>query len=104
MTRANIFICCTLLFSVWAVLPQRGFAQTPANPSSAGDLPAAPQPQFTQNPSGSVALGDPQVALVASFPRQAGLQTPSSPAPQAVPAPQTPGGPMHLNRTEAEQL
>jgi outer membrane protein len=104
MTRANIFICCTLLFSVWAVLPQRGFAQTPANPSAAGDLPAAPQPQFTQNPSGSVALGEPQVALVASFPRQAGLQTPSSTAPQAVPAPQTPGSPMHLNRTQAEQL
>ena len=28
MTRANAFILCTLLLSLWAILPQLGLAQT----------------------------------------------------------------------------
>ena len=104
MTRTNIFIRCTLLFVVWAILPQRGWAQTFDKPASAEDLPAAPQPQLAQTPARSVAPAEPQVALVASSPRGAGSQMPSSAAPQAAPAPQTPTAPMHLNRTQAEQL
>ncbi|MGB8762690.1 MAG: TolC family protein, partial [Candidatus Sulfotelmatobacter sp.] len=104
MTRANILIRCTLLLSVWAIQPLCAVAQTSAKPVPAEDLPAAPQPQFTQNPVPSVRPAEPQVALVASFPLGAAAQVPSSPDPQAVPSPQAPNGPLHLNRTQAEQL
>jgi outer membrane protein len=109
MTRANIFIRCTLLFSAlsfpaFTILGQRGLAQTPTNPASTEDLPSAPQPQLTQNPSHSVAPAVAQVALVATFPREAGTQTSSSAAPQAAPSTQQASGSMHLNRTQAEQL
>ncbi|MGA8442208.1 MAG: TolC family protein [Candidatus Sulfotelmatobacter sp.] len=104
MTRVNILIRCTLLFSVWTVLLQRGVAQTPGKPGSAEELPAAPQPQVAQNQARSVAAAEPQIALVVSFPRGAASQMPSSAAPQAAQTPQTPNGPTHLNRTQAEQL
>jgi len=104
MSRANIFLRCTLLLSVWAILAQRDLAQIPGKPGSAEDLPSAPQPQFAQTPARSVAPPEGQVPLVASFPREAGSQMPSPADPQAVPAAPAPGVPMRLNRTQAEQL
>ena len=104
MTRAYMFISCALLFSVWAVLPQRGLAQSPRKPGPVEELPAAPQPQAAQNPAASVRPAEPQIALVATFPRGSASQMPSSLAPQAPPSPQTPGGPMRLTRVQAEQL
>src|SRR5271156_5370752 len=104
MTRANRLIRCALLLSVWAILSQRGVAQTPGKASSVEDLPPAPQPQVAQSPARSMTPAEPQVALIATFPRGAASQIPSSAAPQAVPSPQTPNGPLHLNRTQAEQL
>jgi outer membrane protein len=104
MTRANTFILCTLLVSLWAILPQPGLAQTPDNSTSAENLPSAPEPQFTQDPTRIVGPPAAQVALVASFPRGAGSQTGSPVDHQVAPAAQTPSGPMRLTRTQAEQL
>ena len=103
MTRANTFILCTLLVSLWAILPQPGLAQTPDKSTSAENLPSAPQPQFTQDPIRILGPPAAQVALVASFPRRAGYQTGSPVDHQVAPVAQTPSGPMRLTRTQAEQ-
>ncbi len=103
MTRANAVILCMLLLSLWAVLPQRGLAQALDKTDSADDLPTAPQPQVTQEPTRIVGPAEAQVTLVASFPRAAGSQTASS-APPTPQADQAAGGPMRLTRTQAEQV
>ncbi len=106
MTRANIFILCTLLLIVWAALPPSGLAQTPDKSGSAENLPSAPQPQFTQNLTRIVVPPEVQVALGASFPRGAGSQSASSVDPQVSAAAPAPSGDtrLRLTRTQAEQL
>ncbi|MGA7926430.1 MAG: TolC family protein [Candidatus Sulfotelmatobacter sp.] len=100
MIRANTFILCTLLLFLWAILPQPGLAQSPEKSGSGENLPSAPQPQFTPNPTLTVGPPEAQAALAASFPRGAA----SSADPQVASAAQTPSGPMRLTRTQAEQL
>ena len=104
MTRANAFILCMLLLSLWAVLPQPGLAQTLDKLDSAENLPSAPQPQVTQKPTRIAGPAEAQVTLVASFPRGAGSQTASSSDPQTPQTGQAPGGPMRLTRTQAEKV
>ncbi|MFZ0418015.1 MAG: TolC family protein [Candidatus Sulfotelmatobacter sp.] len=106
MTRANIFLLCTLLAIVWAVLPPAGLAQTPDKSGSTENLPSAPQPQFTQNLTHIALPPEVQVALGASFPRGAGSQSASSVDPQVSSAAPTPGADtrLRLTRTQAEQL
>jgi len=103
MTRPNIFIFCVVFLASPAILPQSSAAQIPDQPRPAENLPSAPQPQLTQNPAGSVS-SQAQAALVASFPRGAGLQAASSVDPQTAPAGQGPGAPIRLTRSQAEQL
>lgn len=104
MTRANTFILCALLFSLWTLLPRIGLAQAPGNLGEAQNLPPAPQPQSR---AASHAAGN-QAKVVATLVRY-GSQSGTSVDPQAA-TPQTgtpaqpPSTQMRLNRTEAEQL
>lgn len=104
MTSCKIATLCTLLLLFGALLPPHGLAQTSDKSGTVENLPPAPQPQFTQNPSRIVLPPRAQVALVASLPRGAASQTASSADPQAAPAAQPPSGPMRLTRAQAEQL
>ena len=103
MTRPNYFVLCALFLALLASMPQSSAAQTPDQPRPAENLPSAPQPQLTQNPAGIVS-SQAQAALVASFPRGAGVQTTSSVDPQTAQTAQAPGAPIRLTRTQAEQL
>jgi len=100
MTRVNTFLLCTLLLSQWTILSQLALAQSSDNSASADNLPSAPQPQFTQSPTRLGASPEAQLALVASFPREAGSQTASAASPQT----EAPGIAVRLTRTQAEQL
>ena len=104
MTRANAFILCMLLLSLWAVLRERGSAQTPVPPGPAESLPSAPQPQVTQDASRFMLPAEARVALVANFPRGARSQAAGTADPQAAPSGQAPSGLMRLTRRQAEQL
>jgi len=108
MMRANVFLLfCMLLVAAWAVLPPMARAQTPDTSNLAQSLPPAPQPQ---SPVSSLGVSLDNQAVTANL-WHSGSQTSSSVdsqtnAPQA--APQTSaapaGTPLHLNRSEAEQL
>ncbi len=102
MTRANIFIPCTLLLCVWAILPQCGLAQNAGVLASVEDLPSAPQPQLAQTRTRMPALPEAQLTLAVTFPREAGSQA-SAAVPQAAAA-SAPNSPMRLTRAQAEQL
>jgi outer membrane protein len=108
MTRANGFFCtlfCTLLLLLWAIPAQIVWAQTADGSRAAENLPSAPQPQFVRNLRRIGVGPEAEVALVASFPGRAGLQTASSAVDaQVAQAAPTTGGPMRLTRTQAEQL
>lgn len=104
MTRVNTFLLCTLLLSPWTLSSQLALAQTPDQSASADNLPSAPQPQFTRNPTRLGASPEAPLALVADFPREAGSQTASSTSPQTAPPDQAPGSAIRLTRTQAEQL
>jgi outer membrane protein len=108
MTRTNNFFCtlfCTLLLFLWAIPAQISWAQTADGSGAAENLPSAPQPQSMRNLSRIGAGPEAQLALVASFPGQAGLQTASSVVDsQVAQAAPTPGGPIRLTRAQAEQL
>jgi len=95
---------CTLLLSLWAILPQSGLAQMHDNSGSANGLPSAPQPQGAQDPSRFVIPPEDQMGLVASVPEGVRDQTASSTDSQALPAAPTTAGTMRLSRTEAEQV
>ncbi len=100
MTRSKSMMritICTLLLSLWTLLPQRGFAQDPGKPGPES-LPSAPQPQPAQdldrNGAGTLA----RAALYVGHPPE---HQDHSQLPQAVPAPNSP---MQLTRSQAEQL
>ncbi len=93
----------TLLFLL-AILAESGVAQTSYKSEPSESLPSAPQPEFMPSSSGITAGLEAQVGLAASFPRGLGTQTAAAVDAQAAQAAQTPGGPMRLTRTEAEQL
>lgn len=99
--RANTFMLCTLLLSLWA-LPLSGVAQTPDKSGSAENLPSAPAPQPAQVPRIAAPL-QAQVALV-SLPSESASQTISTVDAQTPAVAQAPGSPMRLTRTQAEQL
>ena len=103
MTRVNIFKLCAPLLFLWALLPQLGLAQTSDKSGAAENLPSAPQPQFTPNPSRIVPPPQAQMALVASFQTGDGSQTNSSVDPKTAQAGQAPIT-VRLTRTQAEQL
>jgi outer membrane protein len=104
MTRVNTFLLCTLLLSQGTISSQLALAQTPDKSASADNLPSAPQPQSIQKSTFLGASPEAPLALVASFPREAGSQTASSISPQTPPADQAPGNAIRLTRTQAEQL
>jgi outer membrane protein len=99
--RANTFMLCTLLLSLWA-LPLSGVAQTPDKSGSGENLPSAPAPQPAQVPRIAAPL-QAQVALV-SLPSESASQTISTVDAQTPAVAQAPGSPMRLTRTQAEQL
>jgi outer membrane protein len=97
-TRFRRLMLCALPICITV---QWGLAQVPDAPQSAQDLPSAPQPQPARtSPLSSL----PETELLASFANEGSSQ--SSPANGQQPASdhQSPSGPMHLTRVEAEQL
>ena len=94
----------TLLLSLVAVSPQPGVAQISDRSAPAENLPSAPQPQLPPNPGRISVPVDAQVTLVGSFPPRTASQMAPPDDPQAAPTGQAPSGPMHLTRTQAEQL
>lgn len=100
MIPSNTFLLCPLL--LFSLAAQTGSAQTSRPSQFAEPLPAAPQPQSWNTPD-RFASSQPQLTLTLAFPRvgrsQAASPTVPSPAPD-----QTTNSPMHLTRTQAEQL
>jgi len=87
-------VLCILLCGTSAL------AQSPGERS--GDLPMAPSPQASSNPSAS-STAQAVLALNASFPPRSSSQSAPATASQAPSAP-APNGTMRLTRTQAEQL
>src|SRR5579863_7280472 len=103
-------VLCTLLLSFWIIFSATGWAQTPDKateqnrPLPAENLPSAPQPQSTQNPSRIVVDAAGQVSLAANFSRGAGCVTASAIAPQTAQPAEAASSPMRLTRAQAEKL
>jgi len=103
-------VLCTLLLSFWIIFSATGWAQTPDKateqnrPLPAENLPSAPQPQSTQNPSRIVVDAAGQVSLAANFSRGAGSMTASAIAPQTAQPAEAASSPMRLTRAQAEKL
>jgi outer membrane protein len=102
MTRASSSFYT--LLCLLAIVAESGVAQTAYKSEPSERLPSAPQPEFMQSSRRITAGLEAPVGLAASFPRGFGTQTAATVDAQAAQAAQTPGGPMRLTRTEAEQL
>src|ERR1700678_822119 len=102
MARAHFLILSTFLLSFWATFPQLGLAQIPDKSRPAENLPAAPEPQTTQNSTPPPVTPEARMALVASFPPGSG-STASSLEPQVASA-EAPNGAMRVKRPQTEQL
>jgi outer membrane protein len=101
MTRV---VPCALLFCLVPAVVQHGIAQaqTAEKATQNETLPSAPQPTQKFGPLGKSFFAP--GTLIATLPQAADRQMNSSTIPQAVPAPQAPGGAMRLTRRDAEQL
>ncbi len=103
MTRASKLFFCAMLLSWWTIPAQRGLAQSADQSGPSEGLPSTPQPQLTRNSSRMVVGAMVQVAQAASDPQGGGSQMASVDG-QAAPPAQTPGAPIPLTRSQAEQL
>jgi outer membrane protein len=104
MVRNKSFIACRLLLLVGTLLAWPGWAQTSEKPSAVQNLPSAPQPQSLQAPDRALMPPQAPVPLLAVGQSGNGSQDNPSLIPISPPAGQAPNDPIHLTRTQAEQL